>query len=197
MELIYKGAEAEIYKAELLGLPVVIKRRIKKGYRNPLLDIKLRISRTRKEARLMRRARLGGVPVPAILDIWKDSLMMEYIEGTKLADSLDKDLMMKLGDIVCKLHSSGIAHNDLTPYNAILASGGEICLIDFGLAEYTHSIEDYAVDLYVLKRSLVSITDEWEDMWISFLMGYRSCCRELANKVIRRLAIVEARGRYK
>ncbi len=196
MELIYRGAEAEIYKVEFLGLPIIIKRRIKKGYRYPSLDIRLRKGRTRKEARLMRRARLGGVPVPAILDIWNDSLMMEYIEGNKLANSLSPGLMVEFGKIACKLHSSGIAHNDLTPYNALVTSEGKICLIDFGLAEYTHSIEDYAVDLYVLKRSLMSLTDEWETLWESFLEGYKGCY-ELFDKVIKRLAVVEARGRYK
>ncbi len=196
MELIYKGAEAEIYKADFLGLPIVIKRRIKKGYRDPLLDIRLRRSRTRKEARLMRRARIGGVPVPAILDVWNDSIMMEHIEGNKLANSLNSSLMVEFGKIACKLHSSGIAHNDFTPYNALITPEGKVCLIDFGLAEYTHNIEDYAVDLYVLKRSLISLTDEWEVLWKSFLRGYESC-QDLFEKVIKRLSVVEARGRYK
>ena len=196
MELIYKGAEAEIYKAELLGLPIIIKRRIKKSYRNPSLDIRLRRGRTRKEARLMRRALLGGVPVPAMLDVWNDSLMVEYIEGSKLANSLGSSLMTEFGRIACKLHSSGIAHNDLTPYNALVTPDDKICLIDFGLAAYTHKIEDYAVDLYVLKRSLISLTDEWETLWKSFLRGYKSC-QELFGKVIKRLVVVEARGRYK
>ena len=195
MELIYKGAEAELYLDEFLGLKVVIKRRVAKGYRHPSLDLSIRVSRTRKEARLIRRARLGGVPVPAILDVWKDSLMLEYIEGEKLAARLDEKTMRKFGHIVCRLHDSGISHNDLTPYNAVVSPRGEICLLDFGLAESTRDVEDYAVDLYVLKRSLKSITDDWEGLWKSFLEGYLEC-GELADRVLRRLSVVESRGRY-
>ena len=195
LTLIYRGAEGELYKGEFLGLPVVIKRRIRKGYRHPVLDTSLRRGHTRKEVRLMRRARLGGVSVPAVLDVWEDSIMMEFIDGEKLANILDAERMRAFGEMVCRLHSSHIAHNDLTPYNAIVTPQGRICLIDFGLAEYTHDVEDYAVDLYVLKRSLKSLTEEWELLWESFLTGYREC--ELADRVIRRLAVVEARGRYK
>ncbi len=194
MELIYRGAEAELYKADFLGLPIVIKRRVSKGYRISELDRMIRIMRTRKEARLMRRARIAGVPVPAILDVWEDSIMMEYVHGIRMADSINEESMFAFGLASCKLHRANIAHNDLTPYNAIVSESG-ICLLDFGLAEYTHDIESYAVDLYVLKRSLKSITDDWEPLWSSFLRGYENC--DIAERVIKRLGEVEARGRYK
>lgn len=194
MELIYRGAEAELYKAEFMGMPVIVKRRVSKGYRARELDRLLRISRTRKEARLMRRARLGGVPVPAVIDVWEDSIMMEYVPGVRMADSVDESSMFAFGIASCRLHSSKIAHNDLTPYNALVTEGG-ICLLDFGLAEYTHDVESYAVDLYVLKRSLKSITEDWIPLWESFLRGYSLC--GMTERVIRRLEQVEARGRYK
>ncbi len=195
MELIYRGAEAELYRAEFMGMPVVVKRRVSKGYRARELDRLLRISRTRKEARLMRRARLGGVPVPAVIDVWEDSIMMEFVPGMRMADSIDEDSMLAFGIASCRLHNSNIAHNDLTPYNALVTESGGICLLDFGLAEYTHDVESYAVDLYVLKRSLKSITEDWNPLWKSFLKGYSIC--EMAERVIRRLEQVEARGRYK
>lgn len=195
MELIYRGAEAELYRTEFMGIPVVIKRRISKGYRARELDRIIRVSRTRKEARLMRRARLGGVPVPAVIDVWEDSIMMEYVPGVRMADSIDSSTMLAFGIASCRLHSSNIAHNDLTPYNALVTGSGSVCLLDFGLAEYTHDVESYAVDLYVLKRSLKSVTEDWEPLWRSFLEGY-SICRT-AERVIKRLEQVEARGRYK
>ncbi|MEM1520352.1 MAG: KEOPS complex kinase/ATPase Bud32 [Candidatus Korarchaeum sp.] len=195
MELIYRGAEAEIYRTEFMGIPVVIKRRVSKGYRARELDRILRTHRTRKEARLMRRARLGGVPVPAVIDVWEDSIMMEYVSGVRMADSIDDSNMLAFGIASCRLHSSNIAHNDLTPYNALVVESGGICLLDFGLAEYTHDVESYAVDLYVLKRSLKSIKEDWEPLWVSFLRGYSTC--GMAERVIRRLEQVEARGRYK
>lgn len=195
MELIYRGAEAELYKSDFMGIRVVIKRRVSKGYRAPELDRALRIARTRKEARLMRRARLAGVPVPIILDVWEDSIMMEYVPGVRMADSISEESMLALGIAACRLHGSKIAHNDLTPYNALITEEGGVCLLDFGLAEYTHDVESYAVDLYVLKRSLKSITEDWKELWDSFLRGYSTC--GFAERVIRRLELVEERGRYK
>lgn len=195
MELIYRGAEAELYRTEFMGIPVVIKRRISKGYRARELDRIIRLSRTRKEARLMRRARLGGVPVPAVIDVWEDSIMMEYVPGMRMVDSIDSSTMLAFGIASCRLHSSNIAHNDLTPYNALVTGSGSVCLLDFGLAEYTHDVESYAVDLYVLKRSLKSITEDWEPLWRSFLEGYSTC--GIAERAVGRLEQVEARGRYK
>ena len=195
MELIYRGAEAELYRTDFLGLPVVIKRRVRKSYRHPDLDMAIRIRRTRKEARLMRRARLEGVRVPAILDVWRDSLMMEYVEGIKLAERLTRENLREFGRSACKLHSAGISHNDLTPYNALVDGKGRVCLIDFGLAESSKNVEDFAVDLYVLKRSLRSLSEDWETLWSYFLEGYTEC--PLADAVLRRLELVEARGRYK
>ncbi|MEM4582183.1 MAG: serine/threonine protein kinase, partial [Candidatus Korarchaeum sp.] len=119
----------------------------------------------------------------------------EYVSGVRMADSIDDSNMLAFGIASCRLHSSNIAHNDLTPYNALVVESGGICLLDFGLAEYTHDVESYAVDLYVLKRSLKSIKEDWEPLWVSFLRGYSTC--GMAERVIRRLEQVEARGRYK
>ncbi len=194
MELIYKGAEAELYKAYFMGMPVIIKRRIPKGYRIPELDRELRERRTRKEARLISKARKGGVPVPAVLDIWRDSLMLEYVEGTPIHMRPELNLFKELGKVVIKLHKAGISHNDLSLSNVLVTNKG-LCLIDFGLAEASRSIEDFAVDLYVLKRSIKSLVRGWESAWKAFLDSYMT--DELALKVVKRLAEVESRGRYK
>ncbi len=194
MELIYRGAEAEIYKSHFMGMPVIIKRRIPKGYRIPELDKELRERRTRKEARLIAKARRGGVPVPAVLDVWKDSLMLEYVEGTPLHRRPELNLFEELGRVILRLHKAGISHNDLSLSN-VLVTGKGICLIDFGLAEASRSVEDFAVDLYVLKRSIKSLVEGWESAWKAFLDGYTA--DELADKVVKRLAEVESRGRYK
>ncbi len=195
MELIYRGAEAEVYRSEFMGMPVIIKRRIPKGYRIPELDREIRERRTRKEARLLSKARRGGVPVPAVLDVWRDSIMMEYVDGVPLHKKPDLESFRELGLIIYRLHESGIAHNDLSLSN-VLVLGSKICLIDFGLAEASTSVEDFAVDLYVLKRSIKSLIKDWEPAWTAFVESYLSG-GELAVKVLKRLEEVEARGRYK
>ena len=95
----------------------------------------------------------------------------------KLLDKISSDL----GNIISKLHSGDLIHGDLTPSNIILKikedTGSELLnnaekiilekkdyddmhLIDFGLSSVAintaQSMEDKAVDLYVLKRAIIS-----------------------------------------
>lgn len=69
MEIIKRGAEAEIYLADWRGREVIVKRRIKKGYRIKELDERIREQRTKREALLMMTARKAGVSVPIIYDV--------------------------------------------------------------------------------------------------------------------------------
>lgn len=60
-----------------------------------------------------------------------------------------------MGQIIQKLHMCNIIHGDLTTSNMIYRSE-KIVLIDFGLSYIKNSVEDKAVDLYVLERAFVS-----------------------------------------
>ena len=61
MKLIARGAEAKI----ILSNNLIIKDRIKKSYRIPELDEKIRKLRTRAEAKLLNKAsKIINVPVP-------------------------------------------------------------------------------------------------------------------------------------
>ena len=61
LNIIQQGAEADIIK-ERYG---IIKDRIKKGYRIPELDIKIRTRRTRSEAKLLEKAsKVINTPTP-------------------------------------------------------------------------------------------------------------------------------------
>ncbi len=68
-KILAQGAEAVIYKTD----KKVIKDRIRKNYRLSVIDSKLRLSRTKKEARLLRKLQRIGVPVPNILKESKTS----------------------------------------------------------------------------------------------------------------------------
>lgn len=62
------------------------------------------------------------------------------------------------------MHDNGIVHGDLTTSNILLritepeieTPPFQIVLIDFGLSLVQPSIEDRAVDLYVLERAFIS-----------------------------------------
>lgn len=181
--LLGTGAEAEIHLED----GVIIKRRVPKGYRHPELDRKIRYERTRSESRLM--SKVGGTP--KILETGDCEIVMEFVDGKKLRDLGNLDgLEEPMGRAVGRLHSQGVAHNDLTTSNMILHKG-EIVLIDFGLAARGKT-EDFATDLKVLFEAAEATHKNFSrDL---FLRGYAKTMPD--RSVINRLDKVYSRGRY-
>ena len=65
------------------------------------------------------------------------------------------------GIAIGKLHDAEIVHGDLTTSNIMVKEiseilGSEVVLIDFGLGMMKPTMEDKAVDLYVLERAFIS-----------------------------------------
>ena len=114
MELIAQGAEAKIFKKK----DSVVKERIKKSYRLPQIDIKLRKFRTRSEAKILRKAgQIINVPKVLRVDDKKMTLEIEHIGGVKVRDLLDQNdeklkrkVCRELGKSIKKLHQNDIIH---------------------------------------------------------------------------------------
>jgi len=197
--LLSSGAEAVIYLEELMGRKLIRKVRPRKGYRIRELDEKLRINRTKKEAKLIHTARMGGVNAPAIIDVHEDQLIMEFIEGKRLDILLKENegsegrVMRELGEQVAKMHNSGVVHNDLTVVNIIV--GEKVYIIDFGLGEFSRSLEDRAVDIFVLIKSLKASVPEKEEIIKDFFSGYSMLSGY--EDVLKRVREIEKRGRYR
>jgi len=197
--LLSSGAEAVIYLEELMGRKLIRKVRLRKGYRIRELDEKLRINRTKKEAKLIHTARMGGVNAPAVIDVHEDQLIMEFIEGKRLDILLKENegsegrVMRELGEQVAKMHNSGVVHNDLTVVNIIV--GGKVYIIDFGLGEFSRSLEDRAVDIFVLIKSLKASVPEKEEIIKDFFSGYSMLPGY--EDVLKRVREIEKRGRYR
>ncbi len=197
MNVLYRGAEAEIVKSVWLGIPCVIKRRVKKDYRHPDIDEKIRKERLKNEAKMIIKAR-SAVKTPHVLDINEESyeLVLEYIEGEKVKELLEKQKNVEMfgklmGEAVRKLHENGIIHNDLTTSN-FLFDGERLWLIDFGLAERSQRLEDKATDLVVFKRMLkASHWDVFDDVWRGFLEGYNA-----DKKILSKVDEIEKRAKY-
>lgn len=186
-----RGAEAVI----TLSGETVLKDRIPKTYRHPAIDNNLRKSRTRKETKIL--GKLPGI-APIILSSDSESkIEMEHIKGPLLKEVLDKkpELAKEIGKITGILHDKHIMHGDLTTSNMILDSNGKIRLIDFGLSQDTHKVEDKAVDLHLFKEAVESKHFKHMNLiWENFLKGYKPSNRK---EILERLEIVEARGRNK
>jgi TP53 regulating kinase and related kinases len=195
--IVGKGAEATLF----LSSSIIIKDRTKKKYRIPEIDIELRKSRTRREAKVLRKLEDHSFPAPKLIEEDRTSIIkMSFIEGEKVRDEITlmncKDLGHEIGMLVRDLHALDIIHGDLTTSNMIYAKN-KVHFIDFGLSFFSKKVEDRAVDLHLLKQALESKHHEiWEDCFNSIISGY-SQKNEVATQVFTRLKKVEARGRNK
>jgi Kae1-associated kinase Bud32 len=200
MRIIARGAESVLYLAKRKGRKFLVKDRIKKRYRVKQIDKALRKKRTRGESRLISEARRIGILTPKIHEISEEKIVMDYIEGRLLRDWLEKiknrkEVCLKIGEGIGKLHSANLIHGDLTTSNLIL-SKGEIYFIDFGLGFFSRKIEDKAVDLHLLKEALISKHHSiWKECFDWILKGYKKCYQK-AERVIERILEIEKRGRY-
>ena len=134
-----------------------------------------------------------------------------------LIDKISNDL----GNMISNLHSGDLVHGDLTPSNIILKvkedTNSELLnnaekiildnktydymyLIDFGLSSValstTSGIEDKAVDLYVLKRAIISSNPKSEELFEKAMDIYQKNCKN-GKEIIERYKKVEMRGRKK
>jgi len=205
--LFKKGAEASLYLANWHQRRVIIKIRIPKKYRSPVLDEQIRSYRTVHEPQLIHEAKAAGVPTPLIymVDVSESSITMEYIEGHQVKQLLNNvpkakrhDICVKIGETIAQLHSHSLIHGDLTTSNMILNPKGKLFFVDFGLGEKNGELEAQGVDLHLLKRALQSTHYlYWEECFQSVLCGYTSVLGvELAEKVYEKIREIEKRGRY-
>lgn len=200
--LIEKGAEANIYESTWLNEDCIIKKRIPKNYRINEIDLRLRKYRTKKEARLLSHVKESGVKTPYLFDIDLDNftITMQKIEGKTLKDILNisdinliESICENIGKNIANMHKMEIIHGDLTSSNIILQNN-EIIFIDFGLGKYSNLIEDYGVDLLVLKKSLESIKhDISQTCFEKILEGYE---KTNPMKIHKKINEIHDRGRY-
>jgi Kae1-associated kinase Bud32 len=200
MKTLNRGAEAVLYLKD----GKLVKERIKKGYRLPEIDTRLRKLRTRKEAKLLSDASRAGVPVPSVssVDEYSYRIEMNLLKGDRLKEFFNtaslpvaRRAAEKAGKSVGLLHNAGMFHGDLTTSNMILKDK-EVFLIDFGLGGNSCRVEDYAMDLSVFSEALRSAHfRRSKTLWDSFIKGYRQTNNNF-NKVLDALNGIEKRGRY-
>ena len=199
MKLIAQGAESKLFLVE----NKVIKDRFRKTYRIKEIDEKLRKFRTKREAKVLEKLQQINFPSPKLIfNDEKNTIEMEYINGTLLKNILNKrnctKLSKEIGEKISILHNNDIIHHDLTTSNMIFdKEKNGVFFIDFGLSFFSKKIEDKAVDLHLLKEALESKHSQiWEECYKVALESYAEKAVD-GNDVIKRLKIVEKRGRYK
>jgi TP53 regulating kinase-like protein len=205
--LLKKGAEASLFLFSWHGRRAITKIRMPKKCRPEALDKQMRIYRTIHEAQLLHQTKTVGVATPLIfmVDVSKATIVMEYIEGTQVKQHLNsvqkaerREICLKIGELIGKLHKENLIHGDLTTSNMIIDEQGKIFLVDFGLGEKNIEIEAKGVDLHLLKRALQSTHFSfWETCFKDVFTGYSLATGvELAEKVYEKISEIEKRGRY-
>ncbi len=169
-----KGAEAELLKTKYKGSMTLLKKRIPKGYRNNLLDGRIRKRRTRSEAKIIRAlAPIIKVPEIFYVDEKKCEIAMEFIEGKMLKEIIENmpELATLAGKEIKKIHEQNIIHGDLTTSN-ILYANKALCFIDFGLGYFSKKVEDKATDLIVFKKTFNATHSSIINGWELVMKGY-------------------------
>ncbi len=209
-KLIHKGAEASLYYGSWFGKEVIFKKRIPKGYRIEQIDKIIRYNRTLNEAKSLIRVKNYGVLVPPVyeIDIENSTIVMKYIKGEKLKDILDSLTTLKkvqylkeIGKTIAYLHKNGHIHGDITTSNIILTPSQDLFIVDFGLHNYSDSIEDKSTDLHLFKRVLISSHgSDFSICFDAFLEGYREGYGidkiNECKRILKNISIIETRGRY-
>ncbi len=165
-----------------------------------MLDVKIRGSRTKIEARLLHKAKLAGVECPHVLEVLPYSIAMTKEDGEMLHEKIKKNKKIansawKLAGIfLARLHFAKIIHGDYTPANLMLDGKGRLTVIDFGLGGISNDSEDYAVDVLTMKKALSDAKARK-----AFLAGYGSEEMKLGGKkpVLHLVDEMEKRGRYR
>lgn len=196
MKLIAQGAEAKLYRKD----NSLLKRRIEKSYRIKEIDSRLRKSRTRRESKILKKLEEINFSAPKLIKTdKKEDIEMEFIDGPKIRDILEKKDSIKIskeiGNKLAILHNKEIIHGDLTTSNMILRN--DVYFIDFGLSFFSKRIEDKAVDLHLFRQALESKHYKiWKECFKSFLKEYEKKAED-GKDIIKRLEKVEGRGRNK
>jgi Kae1-associated kinase Bud32 len=178
----------------------VVKDRFSKSYRHPVLDSKLRKFRTKREAKVLQKLKELNFPASSYIDHdEKDmKLTMKFISGDVLKTVFDGNhevFSKMIGKNLALMHKNGIIHGDLTTSNMIFNK--ELHFIDFGLSFFSDKYEDKAVDLHLLKEALESKHHAVVDSAFKIVLDSYNENYSEADSVIKRLEIVEKRGRYK
>ena len=160
-------------------------------------DMYLRVpvdkSRAMREFKLLQWMKVQDLPVPRpvaacfspVGPAYRADLLMERIaDAQTIADLLTRHALshedwMKVGEVIARMHLSGVYHSDLNCRNILLDRRGKVWLIDFDKCERRPPGGWCQENLERLKRSLTKVKAGlpeffWEETdFKALLQGYQ------------------------
>jgi eukaryotic-like serine/threonine-protein kinase len=142
-ELVGRGGMSSVYRARDRSLGRLVA--IKLLHEQYLSDSE-QVERFRREARAV--ATLAHPNVAVVIDRGEEDgrpyIVFEYVEGGNLKALIEREAplplekVLQLGIQIARglehAHRSGLIHRDVKPHNVLLDAGGQVKLIDFGIA---------------------------------------------------------------
>jgi tRNA A-37 threonylcarbamoyl transferase component Bud32 len=146
-----RGGMGTVYRATHLGLDraVAIKVLKKEFAADP--EVAERFMREARTMARLRHPRAAIIFDAGRLPDGRPFIVMEYVEGQTLAETLARDgrfaperavrVAAEVCDVLSEAHQLGIVHRDLKPSN-IMLNGRGVCVLDFGIAKVLASSND-------------------------------------------------------
>jgi tRNA A-37 threonylcarbamoyl transferase component Bud32 len=113
---------------------------------------------TEREAAVMRRAHEAGVPVPRVLEVHADALVLERLDGPTMLEEIARRpwrfaaLGRELGRLHRRVLDAGLVHRDFHPLNVLLEETGPV-VIDWSNAGEGEPSDDVAFTQVILATS--------------------------------------------
>ena len=113
---------------------------------------------TEREAAVMRIAAAGGVPVPEVLEVHPDALVLGRVDGPTMLEEIARRpwRFMRFGRELGRIHrqvlDAGVVHGDFHPLNIILGADGPV-VIDWSNAGEGDPVADVAFSEVILATS--------------------------------------------
>lgn len=147
LEQIGAGGWSVVYKAKQVGLTRLVCLKVLHPHLASDPEKVLRFQREAEAASAVLSPNVAAVFDFGVLPQGQPYLVLEYLDGTSLADILHTQGTLTMERLVplflqaltglAAAHEKGVVHRDIKPSNLFIADGATVKILDFGLAKLT------------------------------------------------------------
>lgn len=157
LEQIGAGGWSVVYKAKQVGLTRLVCLKVLHPHLTSDPEKVLRFQREAEAASAVISQNVAAVFDYGVLPQGQPYLVLEYLDGTSLADILHAQGTLTVERLIpiflqalnglAAAHEKGVVHRDIKPSNLFIADGSTVKILDFGLAKLTTPESDQISNL--------------------------------------------------